>query len=57
MAGACMVNFFLKEIPLRKTNAPVVQDAAQATPVGEPGMPIALGAMAGGDDSSHRAAL
>jgi hypothetical protein len=57
MAGACVVNFFLKEIPLRKSNAPVVQDAAQGAPAGEPGLPVAVGAMAGGDDSSRHAAL
>jgi EmrB/QacA subfamily drug resistance transporter len=57
MAGACVVNFFLKEVPLRTSNDPVPQVTTQATPVGATGAAVPVGAMAAGDDVSHRAAL
>jgi type II secretory pathway pseudopilin PulG len=57
MAAACVVNFFLKEVPLKKSYAPEGQGATQATTPTEPGTPVAVGALSASDDSSSRAML
>jgi len=49
MVVACAVNFFLKEVPLRKSNAAVTQ----APPADEAGTSVAVGAMASDDASRH----